>query len=189
MKDFWKTKQLDLAFQKNWGWFLAWGIILVIIGITAISAATLFTLVSIFLLGTLLLAGGIVSIIDSFVFWWRKWLGFILHLLLAILYIAAGIMLMYRPIAGAVSITLMLGIFYLILGCLRIIYFIATKTPLWGWGLMNGIISLILGILILASWPSSSFYILGLFIGIDLLFWGWSYIMASIAAHTRRLAS
>lgn len=170
------------SFKANWGWFLAWGILLVIAGILALIDAAFATLVSVFFLGILLLAGGIVGIINSFSFWWGKWRGFVLHFLLAILYIIAGVVLMHQPIAGAVWLTLLLGIFYLILGCSRIIYFSTVKALRWGWGLTNGIISLLIGILILFSWPSSSFYIIGLFIGIDLIFWGWSYIMSSLAA-------
>lgn len=189
MKDFLPIKQVDLALKENWGWFLAWGILLIIVGIMAISAATLSTLISVFFLGILLLIGGIASIIDAFAFWLRKWQRFMLLLFLGVLYIAAGIILMRRPIAGAVSITLILGILYIVLGGIRVIYFLVAKTPMWGWGFMNGIISLILGILILASWPASSFYILGLFIGIDLIFWGWSYIMASLSAKNRIISA
>ncbi len=170
------------AYSKNWGWFLIWGIVLFILGIIAIGATTFTTLFSVIFLGTLLLLSGIVIIIDAFSFWWHKWSGFFLHLLIGILYGATGVMLIQSPAIASISITLLLGIFYLAVGIFRIIYSLSLRTPRWGWGFFNGLISLLLGILILASWPASGLFIIGLFVGIDLLFCGISYIMTALAA-------
>lgn len=172
------------AFGKNWGWFLLWGIALVILGIIAIGATMMTTLVTVLFIGFLLLIGGIVIIIDTFSFWWHNWSGFFLHLLIGIIYIAVAVMLINNPLIASVTLTLFLGIFYLIAGIFRIIYSMSIRSPRWGWSLFNAIISLLLGILILSSWPISGLYIIGLFVGIDLLFTGWAYIMASMAARS-----
>lgn len=178
-------RQLDrLAFGKNWGWFLLWGILLLILGIFAISATTLTTLISVIFLGFVILISGIIVIIDSFSFWWRKGSGFFFHLLMGILYFIVGVMLVKSPLVGSLSITLLLGVLYTVMGIFRLIASMSLRSPRWGWGFLNGIISLLLGILILSSWPQSSLFIIGLFVGIDLIFTGWAYIMASVAARS-----
>lgn len=171
-------------FSKNWAWFFIWGIVLVLLGVLAISATTWTTLFSVVFLGFVLLGSGIVILINSFTFWWGKWGGFFLHLIMGFLYAAVGILLIKSPILASVSLTWFLGIFYTVLGVFRIGYSLSVHGPQWGWNFFNGIITLILGILIMASWPASSLYIIGLFVGIDLLFCGWAYIMAALSART-----
>lgn len=170
------------AFGKNWGWFFLWGVALFILGIIALGATTFTTLFSVVFLGFLLLIGGIVIVIDAFSFWWHKWSGFFLHLIIGILYCATGIILIQSPVLASISITLFLGVFYLIVGVFRLIYTLSLRTPRWGWGFFNGLVSLLLGLLILASWPQSSLFIIGIFVGIDLLFSGISYMVAALAA-------
>lgn len=171
-----------VAFGKNHGWFFIWGLLLLLLGVIAISATAFTTIISVLFLGFLILMGGIVIIIDAFTFWWHKWSGLFFHFILGILYVVTGILLINSPVLASISLTLFLGIFYLLLGAFRLIYSISIRTPRWGWNLFNAIISLLLGALILSSWPGSSLYIIGLFIGIDLIISGWTYIMASIAA-------
>jgi uncharacterized membrane protein HdeD (DUF308 family) len=170
------------SFTKNWTLFLIWGIALLVLGFFAISASVLTTMVSIVVLGFIILISGAILAIDALSFWWGKWSGFFLHLIIAILYIAVGVTLIKNPIAGSISLTLLLGIFYIIAGIVRLSYSPSFRMPNWGWGWFNGLISLLLGILILTSWPASSLFIIGLFIGIDLVFSGWTYIMSALVA-------
>jgi uncharacterized membrane protein HdeD (DUF308 family) len=180
-----KLDQMYLtAFNKNWGWFLVWGIAIFALGIVAIGATTFTTLFSVIFLGSLLLLGGIVIIIDTFSFWRHKWSGFFLHLIIGIFYCAIGIMLIQSPAIASISITLLLGIFYLAVGIFRIVNSLSLRTPKWGWIFFNGLVSVLLGILILTSWPASGLFIIGLFIGIDLLFSGMSYIMMALTARS-----
>jgi uncharacterized membrane protein HdeD (DUF308 family) len=182
MKSLFVTESIDIpAFGKNWVWFFLWGIALIILGMAAIGAATFTTLLSIVFLGFIILLSGIVIILDSFTFW-RNRKGFVLHLLMGILYIVVGLMLINSPLAGSISLTLLLGFFYLALGLFRLYYSFSLRAPRWGWNFFNGLISTLLGMFILMSWPESSLYIIGLFVGIDLLFCGWAYIMASLGA-------
>ncbi|VVC75765.1 hypothetical protein AQUSIP_10590 [Aquicella siphonis] len=176
------TDQYLLAFGKNWVWFLLWGIAIAVLGLFAISATALTTLITVITLGLLLVLGGVVVIFDAFTFWRGKGSGFYLHVLMGILYLLAGSILIKNPLAGSVSITLLLGIAYIILGLFRVIYSLSMQMLRWGWSLFNGIITLLLGILIMANWPASSLFIIGLFVGIDLVFCGWAYIMVAIAA-------
>lgn len=172
------------AFANNWCWFLLWGILLLVLGIIAISYTTATTILSVIFLGVLLLLGGIILIVDSFSFWWGKWGGFFWHLIMGILYVIVGILFVKNPLWASVSLTLMLAILFIIVGLFRIIYSSSIRLPRWGWTLFNGIITFILGILIYAQWPVSGLYIIGLFVGIDLIFAGWAYIMISLGARS-----
>lgn len=167
---------------KNWGWLLVWGIILIGLGIVAIILATTTTLISVMILGALLFVGGIVFLIDTFKVWWGKWGPFFLFLIMSILYLIAGVALMKNPLFGAISLTLFLAIFYIIIGIFRIIGSLTTRVPQWGWILFSGIVALVLGILILAEWPTSGLFIIGLFIGIELLVIGWAYVLLAFSA-------
>jgi uncharacterized membrane protein HdeD (DUF308 family) len=170
------------AYSKHWGWFMIWGLVMAALGVFAISATVLTTLITVIMLGILLLVGGAVVIIDAFTFWRGKNKGFFLHVLMGIVYLLAGAILIKNPIEGSISITLFLGIFYIILGVSRIAYSLSMRMLSWGWSLFNGIITLLLGILIIANWPASSLFIIGLFVGIDLIFCGWAYFMVALAA-------
>lgn len=169
------------AFGSNWQRFLALGIILLLLGVIAIMGSVFTTMVSVIFIGLVIFLGGILIAFDTVSFWWRKGHGFFLHLILAILYLFAGCYLMFNPVAASISLTFLLGVFYIVIGMMRIISVGLVRAPQWGWSLFSGIISVLLGILILESWPASGLFIIGLFVGIDLVFVGWTYIMAALA--------
>lgn len=167
--------------KRRAGWIIFGGILLIILGLLAIAGTMTTTILSVLFLGTLLIIGGVVDIIDTFVSWWGLWKGFILHLLVGILFLALGVFLVRSPLLASISLTLWIGIFYIVLGVFRIFYSLSSNLSQWGWILFSGIIALLLGILILANWPTSGLYIIGLFVGIDLLFWGLAYMMIGIS--------
>lgn len=175
---------METAIQTNkyWAWFLGYGVLLVILGMLAIGASTLTTLVSVMVLAVFLIIGGVIIFFDSFRYWKSKWSGFFLHLILGIVYFAIGCMLMRNPVASALSLTILLGVFFVIVGIFKVIEALLVKLPYWGWRLVSGILSLVLGGLVLLHWPHSGLIVIGLFIGIDLLMTGWAYIMLSIAS-------
>lgn len=176
----------DMQFVNRYStWLLLWGIVLALLGAFAIGSAYFTTMLTIYLLGILLAIGGGILILDSMGLWWGKWTGFFLHFLMGLIYVIAGLFLIEQPLLGSIQITLILGIAYLVVGAFRTVYALTSKFIRWGWTLFNGLITLILGILILAAWPNSSLYILGLFVGIDLLICGWAYILIAIAAKSR----
>lgn len=174
------------AYSKNSGKFILWGIILMLAGILAVSASTLTSIVTVVFLGFLILFSGFVVLIDTFTFWLGKDHGFITHLLAAILYLAAGTLLLANPIEGALTITFILGIIYLLLGLTRIFFSTSIRLPSWRWGLVNGVITTLIGVLILTSGPDFKLFIIGLFIGIDIFFCGLAYTMAGFAIRSKR---
>jgi uncharacterized membrane protein HdeD (DUF308 family) len=168
------------TFKKNWGWFLAAGILLVILGIFAASASVFTTMISIVLLGTLLVIGGVAKIIYSI--WLRRWTGFVPNLLVGILYTIVGVYTLMHPAASAVALTLLIAVLFLISGTFRVASSLTLQFENWGWVLFSGLISIALGGMILAEWPESGLWVLGLFIGIDLIFAGWTWIFLSLQA-------
>jgi len=166
----------------HWGWFFFFGLALMVLGLIAISATTFTTMVSVMLLGILLTIGGVVILMDTFRSWWKKWDVFAFHFVLGILYVVAGFYLFNSPVLASISLTLVLSVFYTVFGVFRLVSTAVWKTPRWGWGFFSGLISFLLGILILNNWPASSLFIIGLFVGVDLFIAGWTYLMISLAA-------
>jgi uncharacterized membrane protein HdeD (DUF308 family) len=172
-------------FRRNATWFLVLGVILVILGFIAVGRSVSVTLASMYFFGWLLVIGGVVEAVQ--VFWQRQWGGFFFHLLSGVLYVVVGFMVLNNPEAGAVALTLLIALFFLIAGAFRIIVALTMRFPEWHWLLLNGAISLLLGLLIWKQWPSSALWVIGLFIGIELIFTGGAWVMLSLAA--RRLMS
>lgn len=178
--------QLDLFkiglanLKKNRGWYLALGVLLVVIGMIAISSSLATTLVSVVFFGWLMIFGGLAEAIHAF---WRKdWGGFFVDLLGGVLYFVVGGMLVANPAASAVGITLIIAMFLILSGLFRIGAALVGRPPHWGWLLLSGAMGLFLGLLVWAEWPFSGLWVIGLFIGIEMLFNGWSLIMLSAAA-------
>lgn len=173
-------------YSKNWFWFFIWGVSLVLLGVVAIGASTLATLVSVIFLGFIIFFAGLVVIIDTLTFWRNKWPGFPLHLIMGLIYAGVGLFLIAKPVEGSISLTLLLGVFYICLGAFRLASTISMRLPHWGWSFLNAVITLFLGMLILSGWPASSLFIIGLFVGIDLVFAGWAYIMMALSVRSAK---
>lgn len=167
-------------FNHSGKWLLGWGIVFSLLGIAAIVAASFTTLLTVVTLGGLLLLTGTIILINSFHFWWSKETGFTWQFIIGALYFLFGLVCLLNPILAAASFTLILSVVFIIVGMSRIIYAQNYKFPGYSWSLLSGILALLLGILIIMQWPSSSLFIIGLFVGVDLLFLGWSYIMFSL---------
>jgi uncharacterized membrane protein HdeD (DUF308 family) len=162
-----------------WGWFLVLGIALVITGMVAISFAFVATLATMIAFGVVLLVAGAFQLIGAVV--GRRWGGFFLHLLAGVLYFVVGLAMIERPVGAAAAVTLVLAVAYVIGGVVRIVVALANRFGGWIWVLLNGVITLVLGILIWAGWPTDSLWIIGLFVGIDLLFAGWTWVTLALA--------
>jgi uncharacterized membrane protein HdeD (DUF308 family) len=174
--------------RKHSTWFLVIGIALVILGMIAIGYAVEMTIVSVLFLGWLLIIGGIFEVIHGFSR--RQWSGFFINLLAGVLYAVAGVVMIANPALAAVSLTLLIAIILIVLivaGLFRLV--VAFSTPLHhrGWLILNGVISILLGVMIWRSWPVSGLWVIGMFIGIDMIFDGWTEIM--LALSVRRLAA
>ena len=166
--------------RNNRVWFLFLGIAMVVVGTIAIGWACLatVTVAATWLFGFLLLGGGIAEIVNSF--WVGRWSGMLIHLSIGVLYTLVGFLIIDQPETAAVQMTLLLAIFLMVGGLLRIVFAVSERFTGSGWVMLNGAVTFILGLMIYKQWPASSLWVIGLFIGIDLIFNGVSWIMLSL---------
>ena len=162
----------------NWGWFLALGLVLLVLGVAAIVRSVTSTVVSMMFFGWILVFAGVIEFVNAFMV--GKWAGFFLHLLAAILFTVTGIIMVARPVISAEAATFLMSLFFLIGGLYQFVYALWTHLPGYGWQALNGAVSSVLGFLLLAQWPVSGLYAIGLFVGIDLLFYGWAWFALAL---------
>ena len=166
-------RALAQSIREHWVLFLIEGIVLVVLGILAVVIPVVATIAVTIFLGWLFLISGIVGLVTTF--WARHAPGFWWSLLSAALAIAAGLVLLAWPVSGAVSLTLLLIVFFTIEGVLTLMYALEHKKELsgrWGWMIVSGVIDLILAAIILAWLPGTAEWALGLLVGINMLFVG-----------------
>jgi uncharacterized membrane protein HdeD (DUF308 family) len=177
-------RALTQSIREHWVLFLVEGIALVVLGVLAIIIPPIATIAVTIFLGWLFLISGIIGLVTTF--WARHAPGFWWSLLSAVVAIAAGIVLLGWPVPGAVSLTLLLIVFFIIEGVLSIMYALEHKKELsgrWGWMLISGIIDLILAAIIWGGLPGTAAWALGLLVGINMLFGGSA--MIAMALHAR----
>jgi uncharacterized membrane protein HdeD (DUF308 family) len=162
----------------NWGWFLAFGVGLALLGILAIVRSVAATIVSMLFFGWLLLMAAGIEIVQAIMV--GKWAGLFQHWLHAVLFGVLGALIIRRPMVTAEILTLLMGMFFLVAGLLQLITPFMVSLPDWGWHALNGIITLALGGLLLAQWPVSGLRVIGLFIGIELISYGVAWIALAL---------
>ena len=169
------------ALREHWIWFLVMGIALVVLGSIAIGWACLatITIAATWIFGFLLLGAGIGEIIHSFTV--GKWSGTLVHLLIGLLYGVVGFMMINDPADSAITLTKIIAIFMVIGGLFRVVASLSHRFPGWQWVLLNGGITLMLGVLIYKNLPESGLWFIGLYLGIDMILNGWSWIALAIA--------
>jgi uncharacterized membrane protein HdeD (DUF308 family) len=101
----------------------------------------------------------------------------LIHILIGVLYVIVGYMIVDAPVINMVLITKFIAIFLIVSGAFRIIAALVARFQDWGWALLNGAVTLLLGIIINRQLPEAALWVIGLFIGIELLFNGWAWIM------------
>jgi uncharacterized membrane protein HdeD (DUF308 family) len=165
----------------NWGWLLAQGILLVVLGTIGLGMTIWLTLASVFIFGVFLVIGGGVQIFQTFKC--KGWGSILWHGLIAVLYVLAGLSIMTDPLAASTLFTLLLAGALVGIGVVRLIMaFQLRGVKNWGWPLIGGIAAIALGFMILARWPVSGLWVIGLFVAIEMIFGGWSYIFIALGA-------
>ncbi len=161
--------------HAKWGWIVALGIVYLVAGIIALGSVFAATVASVFVVGIMMMIAGIAEVINAFQV--KTWGKFTFWLLLGILYIVAGFVAWDNPLLTAVWLTLFLGAALVASGIVRIFLGFNMKagSP-WMWVVVSGLITLVLGVIILVHWPFSAVYTLGIFLGVDLVFAGASWI-------------
>ena len=161
--------------RAKWGWIVALGVVYTIAGFIALGSVLMATVATVFIVGIMMLVAGIAEVINAFQM--KSWGKFLLWVLLGALYIVAGILTFENPLLAAAFLTLLLACSLIVSGIMRIILGFSMKQGMpWVWVVLSGVVTLLLGLIILNHWPVSSLYILGLLLGIDLVFAGVSWI-------------
>ena len=184
MKNPFQVVVVDLdELPKKWGWLLALGILMIVGGTFGLAMVVVVTLATVLLYGALLLAGGILSLIHAVRAKEDLWHGKVPQILIALLYILAGILVFIYPVAASAVFTLVLGGFMLFIGALRIAYGIRCRKNGWKWLLptLMGVINIIFAVIIALSWPISGLWVIGLFVSVEILMNGWFMVMIALA--------
>jgi uncharacterized membrane protein HdeD (DUF308 family) len=170
--------ELD-ALRGDWFWFVLLGIALVVLGIIALGSVFIASLAAAVAIGALMVAGGVAETVGAF--WCRGWSGFFLHLLSGVLSIVVGILFLRAPVGALVALTLLMATFLMVEGIFKIVVAVSYRFASWGWPLVGGIIDVILGVLIWSEWPASALWVIGLFIGINMVFRGFDWIALGLS--------
>ncbi len=164
----------------RWGWFAALGVIMIVAGFIALMSVVMATVVSVLFVGVMMLASGVVEMIHGFQM--KRWSRFFMWILIGALYIVAGLLIIWNPLLAAGVLTLLVGVALVFAGISRIFLAMQMRSGApWGWVLFSGIVTVLLGAVIILHWPVSSLYVLGIFLGIDLMIAGASWLGAALA--------
>ena len=181
-----EVREHELAgLAKQWWCLLLTGIFLIVGGIASIAYPWFTSFGVILLLGMILMISGVATIITAF--WAGRWSAFLMQILIGILYLVAGFVITDAPLTSLALLTLMMAGFFVVGGSFRIITALVEKYPQWGWTLCNGVITLMLGLIIFRSFkrlpeePNGVLWIIGLMVGLELVFNGVNWVMLSLA--------
>lgn len=168
--------------RAKWGWIVALGFVYVVAGFVALGSIVMATVASVFVVGVMMIVAGVAELFNAFQV--KSWGKFLIWGLLGVLYIVAGFVTFENPLFAAVLLTLILGASLVASGVVRIFLAFNMKREMpWIWVALSGVITLLVGLVILAHWPVNSVYILGLFLGIDLIMAGAGWIGLGFGLH------
>lgn len=187
----------------SWGWLLALGILMLVLGVIGLGMSYWLTIVAVYWVGILAIIGGVGQLLDAFHH--KGWKGVVWHVIIGAVYIVAGILMIAMPIAAAFWLTIFVAVALVVSGVLRIImaFHVRDQGPVWVWVLITGIISIVLGILVYGTitppdatalataegqvaWMRSWGWIIGLFVAIELIVEGVTLIAVAFAAKSAR---
>jgi uncharacterized membrane protein HdeD (DUF308 family) len=167
--------------RRAWGWLLFLGVVLIILGTLALIAPYVATQFVVMVYGWVLLFAGVAQVVVAFAS--ARWGGFFLHLLMGIIDVVLGLLFLLHPLPVAVALTLFLAAGFLVGGVFRLVAAFSLRFPGWGWTALSGVITLAVGVLLWAWWPWD-WTVVGLFVGIQMVFYGWSAVMLALAARS-----
>jgi len=173
-------EQIPAGLRRNWGWLFGLGVLFIVLGCIGLGMVVGLTLASMLFFGVLLIIAGLSQVVD--VLKSRHWKAVVWHAFIAIFYLIAGSLVIYEPFLASALITAMLGGVLILIGLTRFIMaIILHNTKGWFWLLLAGLTAIVLGVLIIMQWPWSGLWVIGLFIAIEMIVNGWSYIFISLA--------
>jgi uncharacterized membrane protein HdeD (DUF308 family) len=175
--------EMSVAVRAHWKAFLIEGILLAVLGLAAMILPWAASLAVTIFLGWMFLISGITGL--ALTFWARGMPGFWWSLLSAVLAIIAGIILIAQPVEGTVTLTVVIGIYFLAEGVATIMYALEHRRELsgrWSWLAASGVVDIVIAGIIISGLPGTALWAIGLLVGINLLFGGLSMIGMALAA-------
>jgi uncharacterized membrane protein HdeD (DUF308 family) len=168
------------ASEKQWGWLMALGALFVALGTIGLGMLFTVTMASMIYFAMLLFVGGAMQTVQAFAF--HGWRNVVSHLLMGVVYLGAAYAVSQNPLAASATFTLLLAMALVGLGVVRsATAVIHREYRQWGWLFFSGILSVAFGVMIMAQWPASGFWAIGLYLSMDMIFHGWSYVGLSMA--------
>lgn len=164
--------------RGKWLWFVVLGILMVVFGTIALAVPFVATGAAVVTIGVLLMAAGVASAVGAF--WSKEWSGFLVSLLMGALYFVLGLLFLKRPASAAAALTALIAAMLMVGGTVKIVLAVTHRFPQWIWVVVSGVISLLLGLMIWNDFPESSLWVIGLFLGLDMIFHGWFEIMLGL---------
>ncbi len=173
--------------KSVWYWLFLMGVFFMILGGFAIIKSLATTIVSLYIFGFILLFGGIGYIIYSFHFLKQNWDKYFQYLVLGMAYVIASIVVIDDPMNLAEPLTMFLSLFFIFVGIYRSIWAFRFELPKAFLELFGGLLAIIFGLLILLQWPSSSLWVIGMFVGIDIFLIGFYFTTLALFAKNMSL--
>jgi uncharacterized membrane protein HdeD (DUF308 family) len=167
------------ALRGNWVWFVALGVSMVVLGILALGSVVIASLATAVVIGALLILSGVAEMVGAS--WCRGWSGFFLHLLSGLLAVVVGFLFIRAPVGALLALTLLVTSLLMVEGIFKIVAALSYRLYGWVWTLASGLIDLVLGVLIWQGLPASALWVIGLFVGINIIFRGVDWIALGLA--------
>lgn len=177
----WNLQSLSDSVHKRTRWMELLGILLILYGVLCLLFVGAASVASILWIGGLLLVAGVTQIATTVAYWSRGRGGFSLGLILGCLCAISGILCLMYPAKGLQVVTFILAIYFISSGIVRMTILAGERFPGWGWGIVAAGAEILLGLLILASYPGASLVLLGTLLGLQLIFAGSSALTTGIA--------
>jgi len=169
--------------KEYWGWMLAVGVFFIALGVAALLMLPLVTTFTAIIFGAFAIAAGVLQLYNG-VTHTSGWSSRIANIVLALLYIGFGVLTFYNPLMGAAAITLAMAATFMAIGIVRawIAWQNKESFEYWGWAFASGIVTVLLGVAIAAAWPQASVWFLGLYVALDLIMSGATFVGLALAA-------
>ena len=181
-----RMAKAEIAEHRSW--FIALGVLLIVLGIAAIAFPLLSTIATKIFLGWLFIIGGVSQLVHSFST--QRWSQFFLNLLVGLLYVIAGAWLAFFPLTGIITLTILLAVMFIVEGVLEAaMAFRMRPQDGWGWMLTAGIVAVLAGVLIMAKLPTSAIWAIGLLAGINIMSTGFAYLFLALRADEPKTAA
>ena len=164
--------------RSHWWWFLLLGILLLVGGTAALAFPFRGSVVAISVLSAVLLVAGVVMLVGAF--WAGKWSGFLVNVLVGLLYLAAGFVISEKPLVSIEVVTIYIAVSFMVMGMFRVVAAMVLRFPQWGWMLLNGCVTFLLGLIIFRHLPLDALWVIGLLVGVEMIFSGWTWIMLAM---------